>query len=168
VLVPCKTRGVAGTPLWPFGFGLSYTTFSYQWSAADSVSVTTDAMLAHDKVYYASGGTTPSPALYTVVVTNTGGVASDCVVLGFVSSGAAGAPLSELFDFARVTLAPGQQTTVYLSVPPSVLAMTDERGVSSLRAGEYGVSIGDSLARVTGTLRVEGEPRVVFKHPSAV
>lgn len=102
-----------------------------------------------------------------MVVTNTGGVASDCVVLGFVSSGATGAPIQELFDFARVTLAPGASTNVYLSVPPSVLAMTDMRGVMSLRPGAYGVSIGDSLARVEGTLNVAGEPRIVFKHPGA-
>jgi hypothetical protein len=103
-------RYYTGTPVWAFGEGLSYTTFSIEWSPAPP-----DAPVAVDAV-----------ARYTATVTNTGLVgmlcvccscwsgvfmtavaAGDEVVLAFVSTNSTGAPLRQLFGFQRVHLEPG-------------------------------------------------------------
>jgi hypothetical protein len=99
--------------------GLSYTTFRFV-PIVSHATVTTTAMAAHHSRYYASQGTSPSPASYTVNVTNTGNVDSDCVVLGFAVGQDPDQPILELFDFARVFIAHGQTVTVTLSVPPQV------------------------------------------------
>jgi hypothetical protein len=58
-----------------------------------------------------------SPLAFVVRVTNTGGLASDFVVLGFLSSDHAGAPLRELFGYERVgRLEAGQSTAITLRV----------------------------------------------------
>ena len=91
-----------GTPLYSFGFGLSYTTFSMQWpTPPPAVTVST----------------TSAPAVtYNVTVTNTGEVTGDEVVLAFTkpthtaalarSVGGAPVEIKRLFGFKRVTLAP--------------------------------------------------------------
>lgn len=77
-------------------------------------------MAVHHGVYYKTQGHALSPASYIINVTNTGAVASDCVVLGFLNSTDPDAPLQELFDFARVFVLPGQTVTVTLSVAAQV------------------------------------------------
>lgn len=94
------------------------------------------------------------------------------MLLGFVSASSdvlaadTDEPLRELFDFARVTLAPGASTSVLLSVPPSVLSRVTAAGTEQLVAGEYtielgGEQLGDSNTLRT-TLRMVGETRTVF------
>ena len=95
-----------GTPLYAFGFGLSFSTFSYAWSSTSpessstahttsshDASTTTAAMAALHKVHYslsAAERAARSPG-YKIVVTNTGKVAAATSVLAFVdSSGALG------------------------------------------------------------------------------
>lgn len=156
-----------GTPLWNFGFGLSYTTFSFtvhtntegsnderSGSSIPSITTTAAAVADHHPRHYSSQGREPSPAgPYTVVVTNTGRVVSDCVVLGFLSSNHTDAPANkELFDFDRVRhLAPGASATVYLTIPAQVLRLVDKRGIETVRPGRYAIEIG-----VEGA--AEGEP----------
>jgi beta-glucosidase len=97
--------GVA--PAFPFGFGLSYTTF------------------ALDNLHLAAGRVPIDGAISaTVEVTNTGGVAGDEVVQLYVAapgSVVARAP-KELKAFARVSLAPGETRAVTLTVPAADLA----------------------------------------------
>jgi beta-glucosidase len=158
-----------GTPLWDFGFGLSYTTFTFT-PLNSHATVNTEDMMAHHPRYYASAGTAPSPAAYTVNVTNTGGVASDCVVLGFVSSDHDDAPVNrELFGYDRIFLQPGQSQFVYFSVPPQVLSLVDVQGVETIRPGTYRLQFGvHGAAEGTpgfATLEVMGVPRVIFSLP---
>jgi beta-glucosidase len=98
-------------PAFPFGFGLSYTTF------------------AHSNLALAADTLSPGDTLgVTVDVTNTGQVAGDDVVQLYVAvhgSEVERAP-RELKAFARVHLAPGERRTVHLSVPASELAWFDE------------------------------------------
>ncbi len=98
-------------PAFPFGFGLSYTTFAC-----------TNLRLARNTL-------TPGEAMeVTVDVSNTGKMAGDDVVQLYVSaigSRVARAP-RELKAFARLSLAPGETRSVRLSVPADALAYYDE------------------------------------------
>ena len=96
-----------GQAVVPFGFGLSYATFEYRLERQP-----TNVDLEHVRRALATGRTfvkeeAAPDAEYAVNVTNTGSVAADDVVLGFLSppdAGADGAPLKELFGKrARVT-----------------------------------------------------------------
>mmetsp|Transcript_62176 Transcript_62176/g.147303 ORF Transcript_62176/g.147303 Transcript_62176/m.147303 type:complete len:190 (+) Transcript_62176:43-612(+) len=155
-----------GTPQWEFGFGLSYTTFSFK-AVTTQVNVTTSAMAEHFPVYYRTQGAMPSPALYEVEATNTGKVASDVVVLGFVSSDHPDAPANkELFGYERVHLAPGETTTVRLSIPAQVLSLVDDKGQERILPGTYNVEFGvEGAAEKTpakAQLLVQGPPSDLF------
>ena len=98
-----------GPPLWPFGAGLSFTTFSHKCTQSSVRASTAEAVQ--------SGG----PLSFECSVTNTGSVASDTVVLGWLTSNATDAPLVELAAFARVTaLAPGKTASVNMTLPSQV------------------------------------------------
>ena len=117
-----------------------------------------------------------SAAAFSATITNNGAIASDFVLLAFVSSPTRQAtdplePIRELFDFARVPLlAPGASTVVHLSLPPSVLSHVDALGDERLQAGRYvielgGERLGDS-ADVVGSLEVTGDDKTLFSMSS--
>jgi beta-glucosidase len=121
-------RGVA--PLFPFGFGLSYTTFAYTNLVLSSATLPTDGRLT-----------------MTVDVTNTGGMAGDTVVQLYV--GARGSRVErarrELRDFARVHLDPGETRTVALGVAAADLAYWDRsRSAWVVEPIVYEVRVGSS------------------------
>lgn len=97
------------TPLYPFGWGLSYTTFAY---SAPRLSATT----------LSPGGT----LRVSVDVRNTGAVAGDEVVQLYVrdSVGSVTRPVRELRGFRRITLQPGQSQTVDFDLTDEDLAFT--------------------------------------------
>ena len=129
------------TPLYPFGFGLSYTSFSItnlqlsgaQIKVGQSVSVTAD-------------------------VTNTGQVAGDEVAQLYIHQqwGSDSRPLRELKGFERITLQPGETKTVTFHLGP------DELGYWSTSAGGWIQEAaafdlwvgGDSLAALHAPLEV--------------
>ena len=86
-----------GAPEFEFGTGLSFTTFTFEWLSRASAAGSVDARA------WASGAVNVS---YAVKVTNTGGVVSDVSALAFVSTGVAGAPLKQLFDFNKAAALP--------------------------------------------------------------
>ena len=97
-------------PLFPFGHGLSYTTFGYAKMSVLPVSG------SNDKRYSVS-----------VEVTNTGGRAGSEVVQIYVSDGHSSVPRppQELKAFARVALQPGEKATVRLALDESSFAFFD-------------------------------------------
>jgi beta-glucosidase len=111
-------------PLFPFGFGLSYTTFAYR---------TLKAVL-------------PKAAGFNVSVTveNTGVVEADEVVQFYLSALEARlpAPLSQLIGFRRVHLKPGQHKTVKLVVTPEMLMLFDENGQQVFEPGKFRITAG--------------------------
>ncbi len=129
------------TPLYPFGFGLSYTTFSI-----DNLKVST-----HEAQV---GGTLTVSAR----VTNTGPVAGDEVAQLYIHQkyGSDSRPVRELKGFERVALQPGETKTVTFQLGP------DELGYWSTSAGgwvqdaaDFDIWVGaDSLATLHGEFRV--------------
>jgi beta-glucosidase len=101
-----------GQPLYPFGFGLSYTTFKF------SNLRTSSPRLAKD-------GT----ATVSVDVTNTGSRAGDEVVQLYVKHlhSAVSRPDQELEGFERVPIDPGQTKTASIKLPAAQLAYWDVR-----------------------------------------
>ncbi|HEY2578411.1 MAG TPA: glycoside hydrolase family 3 C-terminal domain-containing protein [Streptosporangiaceae bacterium] len=126
-------------PLFPFGYGLSYTTFAYSGlhlSAARVSGVSTEHV--------------------TATVTNTGSVAgSDVAQLYLGDPAGAGEPPRQLVGFQRVTLGPGQSTQVTFDVTPRDTWWWDQpAGGWNQTAGTYQVSVGDSSA--TANLPLQG------------
>ncbi len=123
-------QGSGYNPLYPFGYGLSYTTFATSGlSATSSVSRT---------------GTVTA----TFTVANTGSRAGTDIVPVYVHQpiSAVLVPGQRLAGFARVTLDPGQSKTVHVSFPVSELAVTpgdiDSAGPPQVELGSYQVQIG--------------------------
>jgi beta-glucosidase len=131
------------TPLWPFGFGLSYTTF-----AIERVRLA-DAVIA--------------PAGSTRVladVTNTGARAGSEVVQLYVRDRISSVtrPVKELKGFVKVFLRPGETATVSFDVTPASLAFHDREMREVVEPGEFTVMVGSSSRDadlVSVTLRVE-------------
>lgn len=119
------------SPLYPFGFGLSYTTFSYGEPVLDRVQI--------DRA-----GT----AMVSVTVTNTGQRAGAEVVQMYVHPRVSSVvqPILRLAGFERVHLEPGESTTVTFAVGPEQLAIWDSAMQRTVEAGRVDVMVGPSSA----------------------
>jgi beta-glucosidase len=124
------------TPLFPFGYGLSYTSFAFGGLHVGAVS----------------GG----QATVTATVTNTGSRAGAEVAQLYVGDpGSAGEPPHQLKGFQRVQLAPGASGTVTFTVTAHDLASWNTgSGNWVASAGDYQILVGDSSRNLplTGTL----------------
>jgi beta-glucosidase len=132
-----------GEPLYPFGFGLSYTTFKY------SNLKTSSPQLAKD------GTVTVS-----VDVTNTGTVAGDAVAQLYVKhlESKVERPHEELEGFQRVNVQPNETKTVTIPLKASQLAYWDEKESKMVVEAEpVSLMVGDSSAdiRLDATVKVQ-------------
>ncbi len=117
-------RFFKGEPAYPFGFGLSYTQFSY-------------AALALEK---RDGGVAVS-----VTVTNTGDRPGDEVVQVYASQEAPfRTPIRSLVAFDRITLDNGEARRIELWIDETQLALTDPDGKQTLHSGKVTLSVGGS------------------------
>jgi beta-glucosidase len=134
-----------GKPLYPFGYGLSYTTFSYSDLALPKASISAGDLLTAE-----------------VTVTNTGKREGDEVAQLYLSfPSVPGAPLRALRGFKRVHLNPGESQKVRFELKDRDLSMVSEAGEPMIAEGKYSVSVGGGqpgtgAAAVTGTFQVEG------------
>eukprot|EP01084_Bolivina_argentea_P034812 64482_1 len=138
-------RYYTGTPLYKFGFGLSYTTFEYKYFNNSYESECVDAKIIGDMKYNKGiGMEIRDETSFIVQVTNTGNMASDCVVLGFVKSeNDPDAPLIKLFDFQRVFVGVGQSVNATLSITPESISVTNKYGNERIVPGIYNILLGD-------------------------
>jgi beta-glucosidase len=123
-------RYMKAEPLYPFGFGLSYTTFSYSGLQMSKTKIKKEETVTAE-----------------VTLTNTGKVTSDEVVQLYITheNMETEVPLFALKGFQRVSLAPGASTKLSFTLTPDKLAVVDEKGKSSVPAGKIRISIGGSL-----------------------
>ena len=119
-------RYFAGKPLYPFGYGLSYTKFSYGDLSLTEQSVAAGKPLGAD-----------------VTVTNTGKVAGDEVVQLYLDFPAIkGAPRVALRGFQRIHFDAGASQKVHFELKPRDLGMVTEEGNPIIAQGDYTLSIG--------------------------
>ena len=116
-------------PLFPFGFGLSYTTFSF----------------ANVRLERSEIGTSESTRVF-VDVTNTGNIAGEEVAQLYIRDVVSSVtrPVKELKGFQRVSLAPGATRTVAFEVTPEHLAFYDIDMVFRVEPGEFRLMVGPS------------------------
>src|SRR6185437_1090384 len=138
-------RYFTGKPLYPFGYGLSYTTFHYS-----DLSVPAQA---------AAG----EPIGADVTVSNTGKVAGDEVVQLYLKfPPVKGAPNIALRGFERIHLDAGASQKVHFELKPRDLGMVTDDGNPIVAEGDYTISIGGGqpdtgAPTVSGKFHVEGQ-----------
>jgi beta-glucosidase len=119
-------RYFTGTPLYPFGYGMSYTKFSYS-----------DLAVATQTV--AAGG----PVSAEVTVTNSGSRDGDEVVQLYLKfPNTPGAPMRALRGFQRIHLAAGASQKVHFDLKDRDLSMVTEGGDPVIAEGDYAISVG--------------------------
>ena len=132
---------LTGEPLFPFGFGLSYTTFEYA-----ALKITPDTIAAAGN------------ATVTCTVRNSGSRAGDEVVQLYLHQvlGSVGRPVIQLEGFRRVHLEPGESKEVRFTLGPEQFQMFGPNAKWIVEPGEYQVMIGASSrdVRLRGVARV--------------
>ncbi|HEU5028513.1 MAG TPA: glycoside hydrolase family 3 N-terminal domain-containing protein [Spirillospora sp.] len=136
------------TPLYPFGHGLSYTTFEYGDTQTDKSTLEVDAALT-----------------VTTTVTNTGDCSGTEVVQLYYTDPVAAVtrPVRQLLGFARVTLDPGQRADVHFDVHTDRFAHVTADLTRIVEPGAIELHIGRSSTDIHATMTVEltGLARVV-------
>jgi len=118
---------VDNEPLYPFGYGLSYTTFEY-------------GPVTLDKTEVAEGGSVKAE----VTVTNTGAVAGKEVVQMYLQDvvGTTTRPVRELKGFEKISLEPGETKTVTFEITPELMSYYNSELDFVAEPGEFRVFIG--------------------------
>jgi len=144
-------RYFKGRALYPFGYGLSYTSFRYS-----DLAITPGAT------------DTKGTVTVTAKVTNTGAKAGDEVAQLYVASDQPREfdPIKQLKGIQRVTLQPGESKTVSFTLPAKAFSLVDEKGDLRVDAGEFTISVGgkqpdaESVADATTTGVVSGKVKL--------
>lgn len=127
--------------LFPFGHGLSYTTFQYGKPVASAKKMAADGTLT-----------------VTVPVKNTGSVAGKEVVQLYVGDDKCSVlrPLKELKHFQKIALQPGEEKNVTFTVKPEDLQFYDDKaGCWKAEPGMFKLYIGSSSTDIRGTVKFE-------------
>jgi beta-glucosidase len=121
-------RYFKGEPLYPFGYGLSYTTFDYSNLVVSETSPT------------------QIPVSVSVDLKNSGKTAGEEVVQVYVSNKSAKSivPLTALKAFKRVYLKPGEQKTISFTLNPEDFSVTDNVSGQVVEPGLFEISISGS------------------------
>jgi beta-glucosidase len=123
-------------PLFPFGWGLSYTSFKYS-----NLRATPDSIGPHGKTSVA------------VEVTNTGRVPGDEVAQLYIRQNVSSVtrPVKELRGFHRISLDPGETKTVTFALGPSELAFWNREMRRVVEPGTFTIMVGGNSVELTET-----------------
>ena len=124
-----KYLDIPNSPLYPFGYGLSYTNFNLRNLKLDKLKIKATESV---KV--------------SVEVTNTGKVAGDEVVQLYINDIAASVtrPVRELRGFRRITLQPKETKTIEFTLAPDDLAFYNREMKRVIEPGKFQIIVGDS------------------------
>jgi beta-glucosidase len=119
-------RYFTGKPLFPFGFGLSYTTFKYE------------------NLEIPTGGPTNGDLPVKVKVRNTGKMDGDEVVQLYLThkNVSQKTPIRALKGFKRINFKAGESKTVEFTLKPNELYMVDDNGLRTVMPGEIEITVG--------------------------
>jgi len=121
-------RYFKGDALYPFGFGLSYTTFAYS-----NLKLSKQGIKKNESVQA------------EVTVTNTGKLKADEVVQLYIAhEGVDHAPLSALKNFKRIELEPGSSKKISFTISPGMLTLIDANGKTAFTPGKVKIIISGS------------------------
>lgn len=132
---PTAKRGYLYTskePLYPFGFGLSYTTFEYS-----------DLKIASPQI--GPNGSTD----VSITVKNTGNRAGDEIVQLYIRDlvSSVTRPVLELKDFQRISLKPGDSKTIRFTITPDKLSFLDMNMNRVVEPGAFEIMVGPSSVK---------------------
>lgn len=128
-------------PLYPFGFGLSYTTFAY-----DKLKLSSEKIKNGESVQV------------SIEVTNTGKMKGDEIIQLYIRDKVSSVtrPVKELRDFKRISLNPGESKTVQFTLDPTKLAFWNINMEFVVEPGDFEVMVGrSSVDFLTKTFVVE-------------
>jgi len=125
-LVGQTYRYFKGGPLYPFGHGLSYTTFEYQNLKIDSKQKAGDSVKL------------------SVEVKNTGTMQGDEVVQVYVSAinSKTKTPIRSLAEFRRINIALGETKKMMFTLSPNAFSIVDEKGDRTILPGQFEIAVG--------------------------
>ncbi|HSD45418.1 MAG TPA: glycoside hydrolase family 3 C-terminal domain-containing protein [Pyrinomonadaceae bacterium] len=120
-------RYFKGEPLYPFGYGLSYTTFRYS-----DLHIEPKTPRAGE------------PVKVSAEVMNSGDREGGEVVQLYLTDTAASAPvpIRALVGFERISLRPGEKRRVTFTITPRQMSLIDDRGKRVIEPGEFSISVG--------------------------
>jgi beta-glucosidase len=123
-------RFMNAEPMYPFGFGLSYTSFKYSDLKLSKSSVQTNETIEAE-----------------ITVANTGKVKSDEVVQLYISHPDAGkdAPVYALKNFKHISLSAGESKKINFKITPDMLTLVNNNGETVFVTGDIKIYIGGSL-----------------------
>ena len=136
-------RYMSAEPLYPFGFGLSYTTFAYG-----------DLALSAERVAAGAGLTVRCS------VANTGTVAAEEVAQLYLSDleATVPVPIHKLVGFQRARLGPGERQELEFTLASEMLALVDDSGASRVEPGQFRVTVGGCSPGARGIALGAPEP----------
>ena len=122
-------NNLTGLPLFPFGFGLSYTQFEYS-----DLKIEKNNILKTDST------------IIKCKVKNSGNVEGDEVVQLYIHDVLASVarPVMELKGFQRIHFSPGETKEISFKITPSMLSMLDEKLNTIVEPGDFRIMIGAS------------------------
>lgn len=130
-------------PLFPFGFGLTYSDFSFDMKLGKTKLGINDSTVAE------------------VTVTNNGSIASDEVVQLYISSEKPNPyPLYQLINFDRIHLKPGESRSVSFNLKPEHFSVYNENGILKPQKGTFTISAGNALPSERSRVLGAEEPAV--------
>jgi beta-D-xylosidase 4 len=157
-----------GTPVFPFGYGMHYTTFDYSWSQSIKKTYNIQQLVNSCKSHGAVNDATPWKTL-SIDVKNTGSHVSDYSGLLFISSSNAGPaprPNKVLVSYTRLhNIAVGGSQTLDLPLLLGSLARADVNGDLTIFPGDYKLAL-DTDDSLTIEFSLTGQSEVIDTLPA--